>query len=270
MPESPTTRPRVALVAHGIHDHGGMERAFAELVRRIHRGLRGGRALHRPGRELPRPRRVAPHPGPVEAGAAPVRPVLRGRRGTAGADAGGPRPHPRRDRAERRRPGQRPLLHRRLRRVGRSARAARTCRRSAGRTRRSRACSSSLPSAGRTGRGRVSRVGAVSRGVARELERSFPGRATTVLTPNGVDRVRFRPDPDARREVRAETRDPRRRGRRAVRRRRLARERAGARDRRGRRGGPALAGPDPAARGRTRRRAPLPCARRRARGRSGA
>ena len=31
-----TRRRRVALVAHGIHDHGGMERAFAELVRRIH------------------------------------------------------------------------------------------------------------------------------------------------------------------------------------------------------------------------------------------
>lgn len=28
--------PRVALVAHGIHDGGGMERAFAELIRRAH------------------------------------------------------------------------------------------------------------------------------------------------------------------------------------------------------------------------------------------
>lgn len=34
--EGVSARPRVALVAHGIHDDGGMERAFAELVRRIH------------------------------------------------------------------------------------------------------------------------------------------------------------------------------------------------------------------------------------------
>jgi UDP-glucose:(heptosyl)LPS alpha-1,3-glucosyltransferase len=29
-------RPRLAILAHGIHDDGGMERAFAELIRRIH------------------------------------------------------------------------------------------------------------------------------------------------------------------------------------------------------------------------------------------
>jgi hypothetical protein len=29
-------RPSVAIVAHEIHDAGGMERVFAELVRRIH------------------------------------------------------------------------------------------------------------------------------------------------------------------------------------------------------------------------------------------
>jgi glycosyltransferase involved in cell wall biosynthesis len=28
--------PRVAIVAHGIHDHGGMERALAEVIKRIH------------------------------------------------------------------------------------------------------------------------------------------------------------------------------------------------------------------------------------------
>ncbi len=32
---APFSRPTVALVAHGIHDTGGMERAFAELVRRL-------------------------------------------------------------------------------------------------------------------------------------------------------------------------------------------------------------------------------------------
>lgn len=30
-------KPRLALVAHGVHDHGGMERALAELVRRARR-----------------------------------------------------------------------------------------------------------------------------------------------------------------------------------------------------------------------------------------
>jgi glycosyltransferase involved in cell wall biosynthesis len=32
----PPPRPTIALVAHAVHDHGGMERAFAELVRRAH------------------------------------------------------------------------------------------------------------------------------------------------------------------------------------------------------------------------------------------
>jgi UDP-glucose:(heptosyl)LPS alpha-1,3-glucosyltransferase len=50
---------------------------------------------------------------------------------------------------------------------------------------------------------RVSWLGAVSGGLARELVRSFPA-VPTVLTPNGVDAARFRPDPRARREVRAE------------------------------------------------------------------
>lgn len=44
----------------------------------------------------------------------------------------------------------------------------------------------------------------VSDGVARELERFFPRRADAVVViPNGVDRVRFAPDPPARAEVRA-------------------------------------------------------------------
>ena len=35
-PATTTARPRIALVAHGIHDGGGMERATAELVKRVH------------------------------------------------------------------------------------------------------------------------------------------------------------------------------------------------------------------------------------------
>jgi glycosyltransferase involved in cell wall biosynthesis len=54
-------------------------------------------------------------------------------------------------------------------------------------------------------RDRVSRLGAVSRGVARELAQSFPD-VRTVLTPNGVDRARYRPDRDAGRAVRTELR----------------------------------------------------------------
>lgn len=40
MKEPVTTRPTVALVAHAIHDGGGMERAFFELVARSHREVR--------------------------------------------------------------------------------------------------------------------------------------------------------------------------------------------------------------------------------------
>jgi UDP-glucose:(heptosyl)LPS alpha-1,3-glucosyltransferase len=51
--------------------------------------------------------------------------------------------------------------------------------------------------------GRVVRLTAVSRGVARELERSFP-EVPTVVAPNGVDPRRFRADPQARAVVRQE------------------------------------------------------------------
>jgi glycosyltransferase involved in cell wall biosynthesis len=44
---------------------------------------------------------------------------------------------------------------------------------------------------------------AVSPGVAREVEREYPS-TVTVLTPNGIDPTRFRPDPDARSELRAD------------------------------------------------------------------
>lgn len=38
-PEPASGRLRVALVAHDIHDHGGMERVFAELIRNSHRTI---------------------------------------------------------------------------------------------------------------------------------------------------------------------------------------------------------------------------------------
>jgi glycosyltransferase involved in cell wall biosynthesis len=52
------------------------------------------------------------------------------------------------------------------------------------------------------GRGRISVLAAVSNGVARELHRHYPA-AHVVVTPNGVDLERFRPDPRTRRELRS-------------------------------------------------------------------
>ena len=51
------------------------------------------------------------------------------------------------------------------------------------------------------GDGRVRALAAVSRGVARELDRHYPG-VPVFVTPNGVDAERFRPDPLARTELR--------------------------------------------------------------------
>ena len=51
---------------------------------------------------------------------------------------------------------------------------------------------------------RTRRLVAVSGGVARELDRFFPGRGDEVaIIPNGVDRTRFAPDPQARAATRA-------------------------------------------------------------------
>jgi UDP-glucose:(heptosyl)LPS alpha-1,3-glucosyltransferase len=52
-------------------------------------------------------------------------------------------------------------------------------------------------------RSRVRTLAAVSRGVAGELTRHYPGVPITV-TPNGVDVERFKPDPDARAQLRRE------------------------------------------------------------------
>jgi UDP-glucose:(heptosyl)LPS alpha-1,3-glucosyltransferase len=53
------------------------------------------------------------------------------------------------------------------------------------------------------GRGRIPVLAAVSHGVAKELERWYPG-AKIVVTPNGVDLERFRPDAAARNQLRSE------------------------------------------------------------------
>jgi glycosyltransferase involved in cell wall biosynthesis len=53
------------------------------------------------------------------------------------------------------------------------------------------------------GRGRVQVLAAVSKGVARELNRHYPS-ARVAVTPNGVDLERFRPDFRSRRELRSD------------------------------------------------------------------
>jgi UDP-glucose:(heptosyl)LPS alpha-1,3-glucosyltransferase len=54
---------------------------------------------------------------------------------------------------------------------------------------------------------RAARLAAVSVGVANELHSYFP-RVDIVVVPNGVDVVRFHPDPDGRRNLRGETMTP--------------------------------------------------------------
>ena len=202
MPELLGARPRVALVAHGIHDHGGMERAFAELIRRIHRdyevvvlstdlgdefrGLVEWQRIPAPSR--PAPLRFAMFYVVASARLARTQADLVHTLGAIVPNAA--------DLASvhfctagyvesvgRLAPPNAPLLRRANTSLARLFFL--------------------LAERWTYRRDRVSRVGAVSRGVARELARNFPG-VQTVLTPNGVDRARFRPDPHARREVRAE------------------------------------------------------------------
>lgn len=201
MPDSLGALPRVALVAHGIHDHGGMERAFAELVRRMHdrydvvvlstdlgEGLRGLVEWRR----IPAPSRPAPLRFAVFYLIAAARLA--------------------RTRAD--------LVHTLGAIVPNAAHLASVHFCTAGYVESvGRLAAPGTPPLRRVNttlarllfllaerwtyrRERVSRLGAVSRGVARELAHSFPGMRT-VLTPNGVDRGRFRPDPDVGREVRA-------------------------------------------------------------------
>jgi UDP-glucose:(heptosyl)LPS alpha-1,3-glucosyltransferase len=194
-------RPRVALVAHEVHDVGGMEHALAELVRGGHdevdfvvvsatlapelRRLVDWRRVPVPRRPFPLkflvffllaearlPRRAvdlvhtmgAIIPGSVDL--ASVQFCHAAFRSAEGALA----------------PREAPLL----RRINTSL--VRLL---------------SLAAERRTYRPGTRRVlAAASRGVARELERHYPGVPVTVV-PNGVDCDRFAPDPDARRRVRA-------------------------------------------------------------------
>jgi glycosyltransferase involved in cell wall biosynthesis len=198
----PPRRPVVVLVAHDIHDHGGMERAFSEL---IHRGggsarfivvaqtlaadLRAAvdwRRVRVPRRPFPFrflsfflaavPRMRRGHADvrhtlgaivPTRTDLATVQFCHAGYRRATGSLA----------------PPDTPPLRRANTALARllALAAERWCYQPA----------------------RVHLLAAVSRGVRAELETHYPG-TETVVTPNGVDLGRFRPDSEARKAVRAE------------------------------------------------------------------
>jgi UDP-glucose:(heptosyl)LPS alpha-1,3-glucosyltransferase len=195
-------RPTIALVAHGVHDHGGMERAFFELVQRGHRDydfvvfaselderlrpLVDWRRIRVPMRPIPlkiaffslfaglrlaRTKKTLVHTMgavvPNRTDVATVQFCSAGFRERTGLLVSPGRTFPRR-------------INSGIVRL--------------------------LALALEWWCYRVSRVrsfGAVSRGVAHELERHYPDVPVSI-TPNGVDVSRFRPDPDARRELRAQ------------------------------------------------------------------
>lgn len=194
-------KPRVALVAHDVHDQGGMERAFAELIRQGHESVDFvvvSAELAPDLRPLVEWRRVVlptrPFPlkflafglaagvklrsveadivhtmgaiVPNRADVACVQFCHAGFRAATGRLAPPDSPLPRR-------------LNSGLARALALA-AERWCYRPA----------------------RLRRFAAVSRGVAGELRQHYPS-VPVAVTPNGVDPDRFRPDADVRRVVRA-------------------------------------------------------------------
>jgi glycosyltransferase involved in cell wall biosynthesis len=197
---APEGRPRVALVAHAIHDRGGMERVCAELLRHLHADVRfvvvstdlapNLRALADRWVRIPVPQRPFALRFPaffVAAGIAlrrvhadlvhTVGAIVPNRADVAavhychaGARAAGVR-----------RTGPRASLRGVARALTRAEALAaeRWCYR---------------PS-------RVRRLAAVSAGTAAEVARHYPGVSVAVL-PNGVDARRFAPDDDDRRLVR--------------------------------------------------------------------
>jgi UDP-glucose:(heptosyl)LPS alpha-1,3-glucosyltransferase len=197
MPE----RPTVALVAHGVHDHGGMERAFFELVQRGHCDydfVVFASELDERLRPLVDWRRIRVPMRPIPLKIA-LFSLLAGVR-LARTDKS--------------------IVHTMGAVVPNRADVATVQFCSAGfRERTGRLVSPGRTLPRRINSGlvrllalaleawcyRVSRVrsfGAVSRGVAHELERHYPDVPVSI-TPNGVDVARFRPDPGARRELRA-------------------------------------------------------------------
>jgi glycosyltransferase involved in cell wall biosynthesis len=196
------SRPVVALVAHGAHERGGgMERVFSELIRRANREYRLvviSRELAPELRRLVEWRRV-----PVPARPVPLQfslfyllagiRVARTRADlvhTLGALV----------------PNKADLASVHFCHAGFNARkhdgwadrgpAVRRIN-----TRVARALGLQAESWA-YGKKRIRVLGAVSEGVAHELERHYP-RARIFVTPNGVDTDRFRPNPQVRRDLRS-------------------------------------------------------------------
>lgn len=197
-----TARPRVALVAHGIHDLGGMEQAFAELARRVHErfdvvvlssdlgeNLRGLVEWRR----VPVPRRPAPLRFALFYALGALRLALTRSDvvHTLGAIV----------------PNRADLVTVHFCTAGYVEALGRWAPPNAPGLRRANTALARMLSLAAERWSfrprRVGRLAAVSAGVARELEHHYPG-VPVVLTPNGVDGERFRPDPEARRDVRRE------------------------------------------------------------------
>lgn len=195
-------RATVALVAHDVHDRGGMEQAFAELVRH---GSGAARFVVVSGtlaedlrplvdwRRVPLPRR----PFPLKfgwfflVGGARVRGVRADLVHTLGAIV----------------PNRADLASIHFCHAAFVARTGRLAPTDLPRLRRlNTAVARVLALAAERWcfrRGRLGSFAAVSPGVATELRRHYP-EVPVVVTPNGVDRVRFAPDVDARRAKRLE------------------------------------------------------------------
>lgn len=195
MPDRGSTqkrRPRLVILAHGIHDDGGMERAFSELVRRVHDRFDVvvlSIDLAEPLRELVEWRRIRAPARPAALRFLVYYGVAGLRLATVRADlvqalgaivpnrvdlasvhfcnagyveaAGGYAP------------GNAPLARRLNTGLARSV--------------------GLLAERWSFRPGRVSCLAPVSGGLARELRRHYPGIPVEV-TPNGIDRARFRPD----------------------------------------------------------------------------
>jgi len=194
-------RPRVGIVAHGIHDDGGMERAFAELIRRTHERYElvvFSSDLDEGLRRLVEWRRVRVprRPAPLRFALFYVLGALR----LARADLD--------------------LVHTLGAIVPNGADLASVHFCNAGFVERVGTAPPNAPVTRRLNttvarllgvaaerwsyrRGRTARLAPVSPGVAREVERHYAG-VPVLLAPNGVDRGRFHPDEQARAEVRSE------------------------------------------------------------------
>ncbi len=193
-------RPRILVVAHGVHDDGGMERAMAELVRRANRDYEVVVISTDLAPDLQplvewRRVRVPRRPVPLRFVLFFVLAGLRVARSRADVvhTLGALVPN-RADIATVQ------FCHAGFREATRAARPTRPPLR-----RLNAAFARALGRAAERwsyGRGRVHVLAAVSAGVARELNRHYP-EARVVVTPNGVDLARFRPDPRARSELRS-------------------------------------------------------------------